>query len=673
MSARATRPRSRRGRHALPGELDPVVESSEETEVASRSTGPGAGPATDLAQEVKPELQGMDLEPPLGHSPRGSVHAEADEDGGKVSLELAEPASQTPQAPQAGEPPGPTDVFEKLQDVLCSLEATATAWRVQPQPQQAEGGGPGTGMPAMEPEAGPGGLQREAAGLAERNAWLRLALESREAELARMQAEKETVQREVQELQNFLLTLEPAQPLGQGQGPSSRSEPGSPGAEPWGTRDTPFPLAQPLLRRLRSDPSTQLLVTPCSVPESHAMEVQLEQLRGSIEKLKCFNRLLSAVLQGCKGRCEALSMQLGQREAEATVLRLALQDSESCERAYGSLLVLRAAASPRELEVAEQEAQRLLAQDGDMWQGSLPSPEGSSVDRPTTLEVAAQLQGWIQCLQKHRALLKIPPEPGPTLTPVSTVPRAEAMVQAILDTQPGPALPQLDKIQIQQDLAATRESLADLMLRLQLVRREKRGLELREAAMRAQSPAHALLQAQLRWELELLQTGCSGSSSGDTSGAGSSSEDDEEGVTLHPPAVPAGSQSLDGGWVSQEQDQEKLAQELAASLTRALDLQEQLQALREELEQVVQKGRARRVQSAELTRELCKAHSSLVLAFRGAHRKQEEQRRKLEQQVAMMEARHTEELLGLEAVARALGRPPRPLPSRLPRPGETFL
>ena len=45
----------------------------------------------------------------------------------------------------------------------------------------------------------------------------------------------------------------------------------------------------------------------------------------SIEKLKCFNHLLSAVLQGYKGRCEALSMQLGQREAEATALRLALQ------------------------------------------------------------------------------------------------------------------------------------------------------------------------------------------------------------------------------------------------------------------------------------------------------------------------------------------------------------
>ncbi|XP_055975755.1 harmonin-binding protein USHBP1 isoform X2 [Sorex fumeus] len=671
MSARATRPRSRRGRHAPPGELDPVVESSEETEVAGRSTGPGAGSATDPAQEVKPELQGVDLEPPPGHSPQGSVHAEADEDGGKVLLELAEPASQTPQTPQAREPPGPTDVFEKLQDVLCSLEAAATAWRVQPQPQQAEGGGPGTGRPATE--AGPRGLQREAAGLAERNAWLRLALESREAELARVQAEKESAQREVQELQNFLLTLEPAQPLAQGQGPSSCSDPSSPGAEPWGTEDSPFPLAQPLLRRLRSAPSAQLLATPCSVPKSRVLEMQLEQLRGSIEKLKCFNRLLSAVLQGCKGRCEALSMQLGQREAEATVLRLALQDSESCERAYGSLFALWAAASPGELEVAEQEAQRLLAQDGDTWRGTLPSPEGSSVDRPTTLEVATQLRSRIRCLQEHRALLKIPPEPGPTLTPMSTVPRAEAMVQAILDTQPGPALPQLDKIQIQQDLAATRESLADLMLRLQLVQREKRGLELREAALRAQGPAHALLQAQLRWELELLQAGCSGSSSGDTSGAGSSSEDDDEGLPPHPPAVPAGSQSLDGGWVSQEQDQEKLAQELAASLTRALDLQEQLQALREELEQVVHKGRARRMQSAELNRELCKAHSSLVLAFRGAHRKQEEQRRKLEQQMAMMEARHAEELAGLEAMARALGRTPRPLPSRPPRPGETFL
>lgn len=63
--------------------------------------------------------------------------------------------------------------------------------------------------------------------------------------------------------------------------------------------------------------------------------------------------------------------------------------------------------------------------------------------------------------------------------------------------------------------------------------------------------------------------------------------------------------------------------------------------------------------------------SALVMAFRGAHRKQEEQRRKLEQQVALMEARQAEELAVLEATARALGRPR--LPCLPPRPGGTFL
>lgn len=62
---------------------------------------------------------------------------------------------------------------------------------------------------------------------------------------------------------------------------------------------------------------------------------------------------------------------------------------------------------------------------------------------------------------------------------------------------------------------------------------------------------------------------------------------------------------------------------------------------------------------------------ALVLAFRGAQRKQEEQRRKLEQQVTLMEARQTEELAVLEATIRVLRRP-RP-PHAPPRPGETFL
>uniref|UniRef100_A0A2K5HX77 Harmonin-binding protein USHBP1 PDZ-binding domain-containing protein n=1 Tax=Colobus angolensis palliatus TaxID=336983 RepID=A0A2K5HX77_COLAP len=539
------------------------------------------------------------------------------------------PAVEAYQAPEAAlqyketVPPGigAPDVFQTLQHALSSLEAAAAAWRHRPPShpgpmglEDTSKGGPGP----LGKQEGAGSSQREAARLAERNAWLRLALSSREDELVRTQAsleairaEKETLQKEVQELQNSLLRLKPFPRLSHSQagGSGSGSSSSEADREPWETQDS-FSLAHPLLRRLRSHSSTQILgslpTQPLS-PEMHIMEAQMEQLRGSIEKLKCFNRLLSAVLQGYKGHCEALSMQLGQREAEATALHLALQYSEHCEEAYRVLLALWEANSEAgeeapmgDLQAAEEEAWRLLAQeeatmDAGARQNPQPSPEGSSVDKPTPQEVAFQLRSYVQRLQERRSLVKILSESGPTLAPMPTVPRAEAMVQAILGTQAGPALPRLEKTQIQQDLVATR------------------GL----------------------------------------------------------PAVPGGTSGIDGGQVGRAWDPEKLAQELAASLTRTLDLREQLQSLRRELERVAQKGRARRSQSAELNRDLCKAHSALVLAFRGAHRKQEEQCRKLEQQMAVMEAQQAEEVAVLEATARALGKPRPPLPP--PQLGDTIL
>lgn len=148
------------------------------------------------------------------------------------------------------------------------------------------------------------------------------------------------------------------------------------------------------------------------------------------------------------------------------------------------------------------------------------------------------------------------------------------------------------------------ETLADLMLQLQLVRREKRGLELREAALRAQGPAHALLLEQLQWERAQLGAAGPHSGAGDSSGAGSSEEEEEE-RPQGPPAVP---NATEGGQVGRAWDPERLAQELAASLARAADLRAQLRALWRELEQVAQKGRVRRAQSAELKSDLCKAH-----------------------------------------------------------------
>uniref|UniRef100_A0A2K6SPH3 USH1 protein network component harmonin binding protein 1 n=1 Tax=Saimiri boliviensis boliviensis TaxID=39432 RepID=A0A2K6SPH3_SAIBB len=556
------------------------------------------------------------------------TNKKTDEDSGRGLASAPEvahrPAAEAHKSPESALqceetlPPGTVepDVFQTLQQALSSLEAAAAAWRHRPpsHPGLMEGtskGGPGP----LGKQEGAGSCQQEAARLAERNAWLRLALSTREDELVRteasleaIRAEKETLQREVQELQDSLLRLESYPRLSHSQagGSGSGSSSSEADREPWETQDS-FSLAHPLLQRLHSHSSTQILgsfpAQPLS-PEVHMMEAQMEQLRGNIEKLKCFNRLLSAVLQGYKGRCEGLSMQLGQREAEATALQLALQYSEHCEEAYRVLLALREADSGAEapmgdLQAAEKEAWRLLAQeettrDAGALQNPQPSPEGSSVDKPT-VEVAFQLRSYVQRLQERCALVKILSEPGPTLAPIPTLPRAEVMVQAILGTQPGPALPRLEKTEIQQDLIATR------------------GL----------------------------------------------------------PAVPGGTSGVDGSQVGKAWDPEKLAQELAASLTRAVDLREQLQSLRGELDRVAQKGRARRSQSAELNRDLCKAHSALVLAFRGAHRKQEEQCRKLEQQMALLEAQQAEEVAALEATARALGKPRPSLPP--PQLGETFL
>ncbi|XP_053524147.1 harmonin-binding protein USHBP1 isoform X3 [Artibeus jamaicensis] len=648
MSGRATRPRSRRGRHAPPGELDPVAESSEEAEPASGSSELGPAPSQE---SCKPELLGPEAKE-SGHSLDSRTDKEADGDssrGPAPALEEPHEPAEDHQALAAAPReqktipcgPGAPSVFQTLQQVLSSLEAAAAAWRCQPL-------------------SCPGPM---------------------EASLEAVQTEKETLQREVQELQDSLLRLECVPPPSHSQvgGPGRASSPAGAARESRAAQD-PFSLSHPLLRRLQSDSSAQILgALPCQplAPELHVVEAQMEQLRGSIEKLKCFNRLLSAVLQGYKGQCEGLSMQLGRWEAEATALRLALQYSERCEEVFEVLLTLREADSGAEvpksdLEAAEKEAQRLLAQEEAAMDGATrwdpqPSPEGSSVDRPALQEVADQLQGCVRRLQERRALVKIPPQPGSTLAPMPTVPHAEALVQAIVGTQPSPALPRLEKVQIQQDLETTRETLEDLMLRLQLARREKRGLELQEAALRAQGPVHVLLLEQLQWERAQLQTCGANSSGGDSSGGSSGDEE----AWSQGSALPGGSRGTDGGQVAKAQDPEELAQELSASLARALGLWEQLQSLREELEQVAQKGRARRAQSAKLNSDLCKAHRALVLAFRGAQRKQEEQRRKLEQQVTLMQARQTEELAVLEATVRVLGRPRPPRPP--PRPGETFL
>ncbi|XP_036598265.1 Usher syndrome type-1C protein-binding protein 1 isoform X2 [Trichosurus vulpecula] len=521
-------------------------------------------------------------------------------------------------------------------------------WPLQRLEELVRGWGP-VGQEEGMPEQERIRYKQEVLSLTEQNASLRDSLKSKEEELAQdrvslqaFQDEKEKLQRQFWELSESLLKLglSPALPLSQDSSVSRSSSPG-PDGELWGAQ------------QLQSISSP--VIPAALTPELQDLEAQMEQLRRTIQRLKCFNQMMLGALQSCKGYSEGLSMQLGQREAETTALRLALQYSEQCVEAYGVLLALRTVdtrtgpgpqAREGRTKSAMAVAQRLLSEEDPAEAGILArvyaSPEGSSVDAPTELEVAALLQGYIGRLRAHQALVKVPPEPDPRPGHGPSVLREEAIFQAMLEAQPDLELPRLEKTQIQQELATMREALMDLTLKLQLLKKEKRALELRDAAHRAQGTLYLLLLEQLRWQLgqgrphDTLSSGGSDSDSDSSCGAWAPGEGDQT------------------AWLGGSRDSEDMLQELTNSLTRTQELQGQLKELQASLERMAQDERAQRAQCVELTNDFCKAHSALVLAFRGAQRKQEQQQQTLDQQIMQMAACQEEELESLAQVAQAL-------------------
>ncbi|XP_072457406.1 harmonin-binding protein USHBP1 isoform X2 [Notamacropus eugenii] len=685
MSSRASRPRSRRGRAPPPGELDPVVESTEEADTMGSSVGPEQAPrlpreeslAEHLVITAEPSSQSDCLQ--LDRPRDGQIEASEPSrhlTPGKLPTMPASPSSQFHQTSgeDAQEGHGP-NLYLALQKAVESLEKAAATcrqqvsslpvsttlgpeeqgkadedkpWPVQRLEELVRGWGP-VGQEEGMPEQERIRYKQEVLNLTEQNASLRVSLKRKEEELAQDQAslqafqdEKDKLQRQFWELHESLLKvdLSPELPLSQESSMSRSSSPG-PDGELWGAQ------------QLQSI-SSPVIPAPLT-PELQDLEAQMEQLRRTIQRLKCFNQMILGALQSCKGYSEGLSMQLGQREAESTALRLALQYSEQCVEAYGVLLALRTVDTrtgpdPQVREggtkSAMAEAQRLLSEEDPAEAGILArvyaSPEGSSVDAPTELEVAALLQGYIGRLRAHQALVQVPPEPDPRPGHGPNVFREEAIFQAMLEAQPDLELPRLEKTQIQQELATIRESLMDLTLKLQLVKKEKRALELRDAAHRAQGTLYLLLLEQLRWQLGQ-------GSPHDTLSSGGSDSDSDSSCGVWAPGD--GDQTA---WLGGSRDSDDMLQELTSSLTRTQELEGQLRELQASLEQMAQDERAQRAQCVEVTNDFCKAHSALVLAFRGAQRKQEQQQQTLDQQIMQMAACQEEELESLTQVAQAL-------------------
>ncbi|XP_061330591.1 harmonin-binding protein USHBP1 isoform X3 [Pezoporus flaviventris] len=555
-----------------------------------------------------------------------------------------------------------SDLFADLQNVVSSLEravfsrhqrapvrpAPSKEWARAAKSLEELDRSPGRAGRAMgqaleEAAAEEAAVAVAAAALASRNAALRAALGHRQEELSRataalrvLRGERDRLQLKVRDLRDALSRLE---------------EPGGFGSDTAGVSSPPVhrePQDSPQCSE-DAQPHNPLSPQPSEGPSQEQQE-RVQQLQGSLARLQEVNRELAAALQDCKSDAERLSMVLGQHESCSTALRLALRCSERCGGAYAALL---------DLMWAKVRREEYGAQGGDMGQ---QSPGHGWVSSPTPAE-GLQFQGRVEpngqeesgdssstalqstpaprgmeegALREHirrlraeqaavEASLQDPPAPSSTHRSEDTRARAERVLLEARAQLPGWRRP--EKAELLQELAMLKEAMADLKMRLQLVEREKQGLEVLEAAQGPRESALHLVLQHLQWERD------EGFSHPPSSSSSSKEDAQSSQVGAAAPGYPPGPA--------------RMGEELLRTMSRTEELRARAQALVRALEESSAISRAQQAQCVTVTADFFHAHSALALAYRGARRKQAAQLRRLEGQAGALRRQHARQTQAL--------------------------
>ncbi|XP_072924630.1 colorectal mutant cancer protein-like isoform X2 [Hemitrygon akajei] len=451
--------------------------------------------------------------------------------------------------------------------------------------------------------------------LREKNQQLRDQLHGREQELQSTMMAVGKIQRERDKLRlkadELLSSLQNVQRTERDSSPPRVT--GSPGSDTIGNeivasvhKDPGFALEQ-LMQSFQNCSGVQEFSRFLLTHESNVVgvriqdsEMEVDQLRNSIDEWKERNNLLSGVLQECKGDCERLSMLLGKHESNSTALSLALQYSEDCIEAYGKLLV-KAETVGRQPDAGEPEVDSSIAH----LRGEIVKlRQGYTAMKQTIInlgDISPNLKRYQQSGNSEvMPVVRDLPSPG------------------FCSRFPGRLQQQnKGKEELQQDLMAVREDMSWLKSQLSWMKKEKRRLEQKLQSQDHQDEAIKLLlthwqEQRDEWLQEDPRTGC----------------------------------------VRQETKSATCKEELVSEPTVVSlpekHLRDHIEELATSLARLIEKNNTQKYRSEELATELKNTHSNLCAAFRRTKKKYENQLSKLESQVDAMSERQAAQLQLLE-------------------------